>query len=108
MTNRADYANETNHDAMKIIYFEETDTLLIEMNNNRINETYDVAPDMIADVDSSGCLVALTVEHAGNHPIQPILDLFEQNQTEGGSFGDGRHRHNHPLSGRSQTLNMGY
>lgn len=67
MPNRAEYANETNHDAMKIIYFEDTDTLLIEMNNNRINETYDVAPDMIADVDSSGCLVALTVEHAGNH-----------------------------------------
>ena len=49
---------------MKIEYFVDTDTLLIELSNNTITETRDLNENTLAEFDSKGTLVSMTIEHA--------------------------------------------
>lgn len=49
---------------MKIRYFEETDTLLIEFKSAPVAETRDLDENTILDLDSHGNVCAITVEHA--------------------------------------------
>ncbi len=49
---------------MKIKYFEETDTLYIEFRNHNIAETKELDVNTILDLDESGNICALTIEHA--------------------------------------------
>jgi uncharacterized protein YuzE len=49
---------------MKIIYFEDTDTLLVNFNDNEIVETRDVNENLIIEFDKNGKVVSLTIEHA--------------------------------------------
>ena len=57
---------------MKIRYFVDTDTLYVEMNNNSVDETREINEDLLIDLDRSGNLVAITLEHAGG-----VTDLSE-------------------------------
>lgn len=50
---------------MKINYFEDTDTALIEFTNREVVETREVSESVYLDLDSEGNLVSMTVEHAG-------------------------------------------
>ena len=50
---------------MKIKYFEDTDTALIEFNGNEIFETKEISENIYLDLDSDGNLVSMTIEHAG-------------------------------------------
>lgn len=50
---------------MKINYFEDTDTALIEFTDHEIAETREVSENVYLDLDSQGNLVSITVEHAG-------------------------------------------
>lgn len=50
---------------MKINYFEDTDTALIEFTDHEIAETREVSENVYLDLDSQGNLVSMTVEHAG-------------------------------------------
>ena len=50
---------------MKINYFEDTDTALIEFTSERVAETREVSENIYLDLDESGNLVSMTIEHAG-------------------------------------------
>ena len=50
---------------MRIKYFEDTDTALIEFTSQAIVETREVSESVYLDLDRDGNLVALTIEHAG-------------------------------------------
>lgn len=49
---------------MKVQYFEDTDTLYIEFRDQAIVETRDLDEDTILDLDNTGNICAITVEHA--------------------------------------------
>ncbi len=49
---------------MKVKYFEDTDTLYIELRSSPVAETRDLDENTVIDVDASGELVAITIEHA--------------------------------------------
>ena len=49
---------------MKISYFEDTDTLLIELKPGSVVETRDLDEDSLMDFDAQGQVLAMTLEHA--------------------------------------------
>jgi uncharacterized protein YuzE len=49
---------------MRIRYFKDTDTLLIELNAVPVAETRDLDEDTVLDLDARGNLCAITIEHA--------------------------------------------
>lgn len=51
---------------MQIKYFQDTDTLLINFNNNEISETKDVNDNLLLELDKDGNIVSMTLEHAKN------------------------------------------
>lgn len=49
---------------MKVRYFEDTDTLYIELRSGAVSETRELDESTLIDVDATGALVAITIEHA--------------------------------------------
>ncbi len=49
---------------MKIKYFNDTDTALLEFTDNAIEETQEISENIYIDLDSKGNLVSMTIEHA--------------------------------------------
>lgn len=49
---------------MKIKYFPDTDTALIEFAALEIEETREISEDIYVDLDREGRLVSMTIEHA--------------------------------------------
>ena len=49
---------------MKIRYFSDTDTALIEFSNGPTLETKEISENLYIDLDNRGNLVSMTVEHA--------------------------------------------
>ncbi|MDP2431715.1 MAG: DUF2283 domain-containing protein [Pseudomonadota bacterium] len=49
---------------MKIKYFTDTDTLYIELRPADITDTRDLDEDTLLDLDASGQVCAITLEHA--------------------------------------------
>ena len=49
---------------MKINFFEDTDTALIEFTSKPVVETREVSEDIYLDLDENGNLVSMTIEHA--------------------------------------------
>ena len=62
---------------MKIKYFEETDTLLIEFRPAKVEETKDLDENTILDLDRDGNICAITIEHASERADIPHFS-FEQ------------------------------
>ncbi len=50
---------------MKIKYFPDTDTALIEFTASDVVETKEISEDIYVDLDHDGRLVSMTIEHAG-------------------------------------------
>lgn len=50
---------------MRIKYFEDTDTILVELSTNPPVETRELNENIYLDLDSSGNVVSITIEHAG-------------------------------------------
>jgi len=50
--------------AMKVQYFEDTDTLYIEFRDSEIAETKDLDENTAMDLDARGNVCAITFEHA--------------------------------------------
>ncbi len=50
--------------AVKIKYFEDTDTLLIELKSGPVSETRDLDENTLLDLDDQGRVLAITIEHA--------------------------------------------
>jgi len=49
---------------MKIRYFADTDTALIEFSNAAVIETKEITENFYIDLDEKGNLVSMTIEHA--------------------------------------------
>ncbi|MFQ5709086.1 MAG: DUF2283 domain-containing protein [bacterium] len=49
---------------MKIKYFEETDTLYVQLSDSKVAETKELSENLHGDLDSDGKVVSLTIEHA--------------------------------------------
>ena len=49
---------------MKIKYFPDTDTALIEFADRMVAETREISEDIYVDMDEDGRLVSMTIEHA--------------------------------------------
>ncbi len=62
---------------MKVKYFSDTDTALIEFSTRAVAETKEINENIYVDVDRSGNLVAMTIEHARRQASLPSLS-YEQ------------------------------
>jgi uncharacterized protein YuzE len=62
---------------MNITYFNDTDTAHIQFTDARVAETRDLAEDVLVDLDASGNLVALTIEHARDRARLPEVHFEE-------------------------------
>jgi uncharacterized protein YuzE len=62
---------------MKIKYFADTDTALIEFSDEEVRDTRDVAENVTADLDERGRLVSLTLEHAREQARLPEMTYEE-------------------------------
>jgi len=49
---------------MKVKYFPDTDTALIEFTDREVYETKEIGEDIYIDLDQNGNLVNMTIEHA--------------------------------------------
>ncbi len=49
---------------MKIRYFPDTDTALIEFSDATVIETREISENLYIDLDEKGNLVSMTIEHA--------------------------------------------
>jgi len=49
---------------MKIKYFSDTDTALVEFAENSVKETREISENVYIDIDENGNLVSMTIEHA--------------------------------------------
>jgi uncharacterized protein YuzE len=62
---------------MKVRYFKDTDTLLIQFSDEEVVETRDLNEDTLMDVDANGNLCAITIEHASKRADAPHFS-YEQ------------------------------
>ncbi len=62
---------------MKIKYFKDTDTALLEFSDGQVAETREVSEDVYVDLDEDGKLVSMTVEHAGESASLPEVAVEE-------------------------------
>lgn len=62
---------------MRMRYFPDTDTLLIEFRDTPVVETRDLDENTIVDLGADGTVCAITVEHASRHAGAPSFS-YEQ------------------------------
>jgi uncharacterized protein YuzE len=62
---------------MRIRYFKDTDTLLIEFKEAPVAESRDLDENTVLDVDAQGNVCAITVEHASQRAGIPQFS-YEQ------------------------------
>jgi uncharacterized protein YuzE len=61
--------------AMKLTYDKETDTLLIVLKGNAIDETEEIRPGVLADLDETGALVSLEILNA-SRKVDTLKELL--------------------------------
>ncbi|MBM4325580.1 MAG: DUF2283 domain-containing protein [Deltaproteobacteria bacterium] len=66
---------------MRIKYFSDTDTALVEFSDRAVAETKEINENIYLDLDQSGNLVAMTIEHARQQASLPFLS-YEQIEKE--------------------------
>ena len=49
---------------MRVKYFADTYTALVEFTDNAVNETKEISENIYVDLDAKGNLVSMTIEHA--------------------------------------------
>ena len=62
---------------MKVRYFADTDTLLIEFLDTPVAETRDLDENTVLDVDAQGNICSITIEHASRRAGAPQF-TYEQ------------------------------
>jgi uncharacterized protein YuzE len=65
---------------MKVTYFADTDTALVEFTDNPVAETREISESIYVDLDEHGNLVSMTVEHARTNAR---LDEFSYQEVSG-------------------------
>jgi len=68
---------------MKLSYFNDTDTLYIELQGDLVAETRDFDEDTLVDLDAAGKLVAITIENASQRADVRHLFLHGMHETAG-------------------------
>ena len=61
---------------MKIKYFNDTDTALVEFTENLVKKTREISENVYIDIDEKGNLVSMTIEHAKTTAHLP--DIYYQ------------------------------
>ncbi|MHC4443926.1 MAG: DUF2283 domain-containing protein [Planctomycetota bacterium] len=49
---------------MKVKYFPDTDTLLVNLSDKKIVDTHDLNENVLVELDENGGVVSMTIEHA--------------------------------------------
>ena len=62
---------------MKVRYFTDTDTLLMQLRDVPVVETRDLDENTVLDLDSHGNICAITIEHASQRAGAPEF-TYEQ------------------------------
>ena len=62
---------------MKVRYYTDTDTLLIELRDAPVHETRDLDENTLIDVDEDGNICSITIEHASKRADAPHFS-YEQ------------------------------
>ncbi|MBY0268508.1 MAG: DUF2283 domain-containing protein [Burkholderiales bacterium] len=62
---------------MKVRYFADTDTMLIEFRDVAVAETRDIDENTILDLDADGNIRSITIEHASKRADAPQFS-YEQ------------------------------
>jgi uncharacterized protein YuzE len=62
---------------MKVRYFADTDTMLIQLSDAHVAETRDLNEDTLLDLDSAGNICAITIEHASRRANAPHFSYEE-------------------------------
>ena len=62
---------------MKIVYFPDTDTALVEFSTNTVTETRAIGENIYMDFDKEGNVVSMTIEHAKERANMPEI-LYQQ------------------------------
>lgn len=63
--------------AMKVKYFQDTDTLYIEFRADRIAETRDLDENTLLELDDQGRVCVMTMEHASQRTDIPRFSYEE-------------------------------
>ena len=62
---------------MKVKYFKDTDTALLEFSDAAVDETRELSENVYVDLDKNGNLVSMTIEHAAATAQLPQVSLEE-------------------------------
>lgn len=62
---------------MKVRYFADTDTMLIQLSDRQVSETRDLNEDTLLDLDAAGNICAITIEHASRRANAPLFSYEE-------------------------------
>lgn len=62
---------------MNVKYFRDTDTALLEFSDAAVAETREISTDVYVDLDASGNLVSMTIEHAARVARLPQVRIEE-------------------------------
>jgi uncharacterized protein YuzE len=62
---------------MKIKYFKDTDTAILEFNDQEVVETREISENLYVDLDADGNLVSMTIEHAADRANLPEVAVEE-------------------------------
>ncbi|HPV77544.1 MAG TPA: DUF2283 domain-containing protein [Gemmatimonadaceae bacterium] len=62
---------------MKVKYFKDTDTALLEFSDEIVDETREISENVCVDLDKDGNLVSMTIEHAAQVAQLPQVSLEE-------------------------------
>ena len=66
---------------MKIRYFADTDTALIELSTAPVVETREVSANLYVDLDESGNVVSMTLEHAKDQANLSEISFLQMEST---------------------------
>jgi len=62
---------------MRVNYFPDTDTALVEFTDNDAVETKEISENIYVELDGSGNLVSMTIEHARTNAQLPEFSYQE-------------------------------
>lgn len=62
---------------MRVKYFRDTDTALLEFSTGLVDETREISEHVYVDLDDRGNLVSMTIEHAADLAQLPQVILEE-------------------------------
>ena len=67
---------------MKIKYFNDTDTAVLEFTDNQVKETREISENIYLDLDADGNPVSMTIEHAKQTAHLPDIAYQQIDKTQ--------------------------